>query len=408
MYKIKRFISVFIRSLQSQKKLKIQLNLIDKWLLEQKQLPSYIRKGNKLLIIRVDDIGDYLLFRNLLSLYKQSKEWNKYDITLLGNVAWKEIFDRFDSKTVDKVIWMNKASYLEDKTYRITLWEQLRDEGFEIVICPSRTRPLLIDDMCALATGAAIRLGAENNFKEKRLNDISNRFYTDLFQSNELIHEFTFNKYFAYWCTKIEFLSDRPELTINKRSQNSEPYLICFIGASSKSKKWPAKNWIKLIELIQKNYHYILKIAGGKKDLPVGNYIAEKVKIKNITGATSLSEMTDEIANASIVITQDTMAAHLAISCNTATIIIANGNNFYRFTDYSNIKTPNVKTIYPPYFKSILSSNKKHVILDFVAVSADIATIKADVVFDAFKKLLEQEKSSNNTLINNHWQAYNE
>src|ERR1700730_5016622 len=143
-----RRFSVLLRKIRSAKECR---RIFRKWMLWKEtlgQLPGPARsKRKKLLIIRPDDIGDYLLFRNQLGMYKQSPRWRDHSITLLGNAAWKDLFAMLDRETVDETIWVSKHEYLESAAYRLGLWTRLREKGFEIVIAPSRTRPLLIDDL---------------------------------------------------------------------------------------------------------------------------------------------------------------------------------------------------------------------------------------------------------------------
>ena len=47
--------------------------------------------SNTLLIIRLDAIGDYLLFRNFLSVIRASRKYKDYEITLCGNIVWKDL-----------------------------------------------------------------------------------------------------------------------------------------------------------------------------------------------------------------------------------------------------------------------------------------------------------------------------
>ncbi len=51
-----------------------------------------IPPSNSLLIVRLDAIGDYILFRNFLKVIRNSEKFNNYTITLCGNTLWKDIF----------------------------------------------------------------------------------------------------------------------------------------------------------------------------------------------------------------------------------------------------------------------------------------------------------------------------
>jgi len=83
------------------------------------------------------------------------------------------------------------------------------------------------------------------------------------------------------------------------------------------------------------------------------------------------------------VITNDTMAAHLSVSCNVPVIIIANGINAIRFSDYAAADIENVYTIYPKMFLKFLNKNNKQT---YRAVSKDIQSIQPETVFNILKK----------------------
>ncbi len=169
--------------------------------------------GKKVLIIRLDDIGDYLLFRNHFAVYKNSPRWAGHEVVLLGNGAWADLFAALDRDKADRVIWVDKGKYLQEAEYRMELWTRLRQEGFETVICPSRTRPLLLDDLCVLATGAGHRLASVNTFPDAAWNRVSDSLYTELFRGGDpLGHEFYFNGVFAQWCCGAHFEGRRPEI----------------------------------------------------------------------------------------------------------------------------------------------------------------------------------------------------
>jgi hypothetical protein len=88
------------------------------------------------------------------------------------------------------------------------------------------------------------------------------------------------------------------------------------------------------------------------------------------------------------------MAAHLSASVNRPTVIIANGVNYTRFTEYTMAGVDNVVTVYPDVF------NRKRKNTGWVsynypdAVSADIASIKASVVFDKLQTVLRLDDAS--------------
>jgi ADP-heptose:LPS heptosyltransferase len=383
-----RFISLTLRKIQSGRKEKKILNLFNSWKQQIVNLPASFPSLKKLLIIRLDDIGDYLLFRNFLGVYKASPKWKNYKITLLGNSIWKDLFEAHDINNVDDTIWVDKRQYLTNEIYRTTIWSQLRSQNFETVICPSRTRPLLLDDFCVLATDAGNKVGSVNTFIYQEWNEVSDALYSQLFLPDDILeHEFLFNKSFAEWCCNVTLNANFPYLENLNKESSTDACFICFIGASAKSKRWPVKRWSELIRLIKDNYRNKIFIAGGKADIDRANAISSLSGVESNAGKTSLNETISLIANAKAVITNDTMAAHAAAACSTPAIIIASGNNYYRFTSYNSIGSKNLVTIYPEIFLKKLQKGSDD-LLYYEAISADIATISAKKVFESLKKLL--------------------
>lgn len=386
-----RFFSVLIRKLQSAKTSKKVLQTFQQWKETQQSLPAYFCQDRKLLIIRLDDIGDYLLSRNMLPFYRHGR-WKDYEITLLGNDVWKEFFDELDYEFVDKVWWLNKKRYWESESYRMEIWTKLRREGFEAIICPSRTRPLLLDDVCMLAAGASIKIASANTFISKKWNQLSDNLYSQLYQTKEDgIHEFHFNRQFANWASNTSETIEKPEISAAASNIYSGSYILCFVGASTRSKRWPEKRWIQLIQLYKQKYTGQVIIAGGKADIESAKIICSQTGAKSIAGTVSLTDMITYVCHATAVVTNDTMSVHLAASCNTPTVIIANGNNYYRFTEYKKAGIENITTIYPEVFTRRLTNKRGKFLKHCTAVTADIGTIKAEEVFAKFVELMENK-----------------
>ena len=384
-----RSISLAVRRIQSYKKEKKFLKTFEEWKLE---IPDkhFNFLSKKLLLVRLDDIGDYVVFRNFLDAYKTSEKWKQYEITLLGNIAWKDLFESFDKDKVDKVIWIDKKNYFENTVYRKNLWKQLNEQAFETVICPSRTRPLLIDDLCSLATLANKRISSKNTFRYSQWNKVSDALYEEQFQlTEECVHEFIFNKLFTEWCCNMHLKYVR-RLLENTASITNNEYLFFFIGANSGSRRWPVVRWIELINLVSKEYNSKIFISGGKEDFDRAKEIVESVaNAESIAGLYSLHETINTIANAKIVISNNTMAAHVAVACAKPVVIITSGDNYFRFTDYGFLKDENVITLHPKIFSKYLkkySFSLNH----YEAVTSDIGTITAKEVFNAFKRLKDK------------------
>lgn len=380
MENIIRKIALFLRQRSEQKNEFALLRQYEEWRLLLQQLPQDIEREKKLAIVRLDDIGDYLLFRNFLLGYKQSERFKDYAVTLIGNLVWKPIFDAFDSETVHSTIWLDKHQYLSNAGYRMNFWQQICAEHFDTIICPSRTRPLLLDDLIVLASGAKTKIACCNSYETVLWNEVSDRNYDQLFSANGMQHEFFFNKDFSSFVVGRDMQLEAPFLP-STASEIDPKQIICFIGASAKSKTWPLKNWIELVQLLQKNGYEPL-LSGGKNESLIAEKIVSATQVKSIVGQTNLVETIKAIASSIAVISGDTMAAHAAVSLNKPSVILANGVNAQRFVAYEEAGFDKVKTVYTQQY--LRSKKDKH----YRAVTKDMETIRPMQIFNVLKEIL--------------------
>lgn len=405
-----RQLSLLLRRRRAVKERSDTLRAFDQWRELQAQLDPPTPPRRKLLLIRLDDIGDYLLFRNQLAMYKQSQRWAEFDVTLLGNSTWRPIFEALDGGTVDDTLWVDKARYLSNAAYRMRIWAQLRQGGFEIVIAPSRTRPLLLDDLCRLAAAPVLSIGSVNTYVHSLWNERSDALYQQLFKPDDLrVHEFHFNAQFALWCTGNRYTGSRPTIVQAPEPDGSHggpkavSAIVCFIGANTRSRRWPARRWIEFINSYGDGNTGSVILAGNTRaEQEMARIIQAATGATSIVGKVSLEELLRTTGEAKAVVSNDSMGAHLGVSCGRPTIIIANGVNYERFTDYDRAGIDGVTTLYPSIFirKRQRQPEASHTYSD--ALTADIATIRARQVLSGLQALLttsEARDSSRKTEI---------
>jgi ADP-heptose:LPS heptosyltransferase len=390
MQSMARRISLFGRKADSDKDRRRVLRIFDEWMAAQKELPPVQHREKTLLLIRLDDIGDYLVFRNQLEAYKASARWRSHRITLLGNESWRDLFTTLDRAAVDEVIWVNKDRYLEDAPYRTAIWKQLRAGGYETVIATSCVRPLLLDDFSMLAAAPLHSFGSVNTNIHESWNLLSDRLYTSLFKpSRELIHEFDFNAEFTAWVCGNRFPGTRPRIELQSPPLKQGAYTICFVGASIRSKRWPARRWLQFIALHRRHLSGRIVIAAGSSaaEVKMVQRIQQRTGVESIAGKLSLPQVLQWVAGAQAVVTNDTMAAHMGVSLSRPTVIIANGLNYMRFSEYSHAGVTKVTAVYSELFnrKRKRFGDGPHPYHE--TVTGDIVSIRAAAVIDALKEL---------------------
>jgi ADP-heptose:LPS heptosyltransferase len=390
MQSMMRQVSLIGRKADSTKDRRRVMRAFDEWITVQKDLSAVRRRDRTLLLIRLDEIGDYLVFRNQLAAYKASARWKSYRITLLGNERWRELFTELDQPTVDDMIWVNKDRYLENAPYRMAIWKQLRAGGFETVVAPSCMRPLLLDDLCMLAAAPLHSFASVNINVHECWNQLSDRLYTSLFTpSRSLMHEFDFNAEFSTWVSGNRYPGNRPCIEMRPAALGQGAYTICFIGASIRSKRWPTKRWLEFIALHRRHFSGRIVLAGGPStvELKMADEIQQRTGAESVVGKLTLLELLHWIAGAQAVVTNDTMAAHMSVSLNRPTVIIANGINYMRFSEYSHAGITQVAAVYSKLFNRRRKRLGDRPYAYHEAVTGDIVSIRAATVIEALKDL---------------------
>ena len=324
-------------------------------LLDKHYARSNEPENERLAIIKLDEIGDYILFRNFLEFVRHSKKFENYFITLIGNIVWKEIAEHFDNNFIDEFIWIDKNKLARSFDYRKNTLRIIHDMNFKVIINPLSSRNFLLDDSIIKASCSKERIGyfSDNSSSPGILNKIGNKYYTSLFKLPENIHfEFDRNKFFfeSFLEEKIPF--KRP--FINHKELTPLPvfnkYVAIFPGASKKHKRWPAEKFARVIDYIKKDFKLEIMILGGINDIEIAKnimHISNHSKILDLTGKTNLIDLINYIRNAELLISNDTSAAHIGAAADVNTIIIADGSRFGRFIPYPQEQS-NVKTIFPP------------------------------------------------------------
>ncbi len=322
---------------------------VKNWLSSLPEL-SVCKPGNQhLLIIRPDDIGDYILFRPALERIRKHPAYKGWKITVLGNQVWKELALELDGDFADNWIWLNKKPWFEDAGYRNTFLDKLENESPSVVWIPARTRHFFLEDSLASAFSGIPVFTSGHDFchyptvEEKRF--VEKLRYQILHVSPKNIHELEFNR-----STTDLFLGEKnrdsvestesaflPDGTAFQMELPAESYLIFFPGASAGSKRWPPSHFAALADLLQPSGIRII-LAGAPSDKEFAQTIISETRfpetILNLTGKTSLPQLLFLIKNARLLVSNDTSAAHMAAMFQTPLVALCNGNKFGRFFPY--------------------------------------------------------------------------
>ncbi|SDR95051.1 ADP-heptose:LPS heptosyltransferase [Mucilaginibacter mallensis] len=295
------------------------------------------RSGKKrLLILKTDAIGDYILFRNFIEIVKLSDEYKNYEIDLLGNPLWRDIVLSYDAPFVTELMFTRIYDLYEAPLKTFKLGWQLFKRNYAVVLQPSSNRLLITDGLAALTAAKQI-IGYEGNTEsiQQRYKTKSDKFYTQrLLLPAAVYFEFDRSKFFFEAVLKQKLDINGPLI---KTKQTERKGIIIFPGAGIIKRGWEPEKFLELIKLIKQQTNQPVYIAGGPAEAAVAEYLTNALpqgEVINLTGKTTLPQLVELIGSAALVVSNETSAIHIAAAAQTPAICILGGGHFGRFAPY--------------------------------------------------------------------------
>lgn len=321
----------------------------------------------KALIIRVDEIGDYILWRKFIAPILNSKKLENHEVHFVGNKSWKSLFELEFKGVFHKIIWLDKNKFKKNMLYRFSFLKKIAKKNYSIVINPTYSRAKRVDDSIVKAAGTSSNYGFVRN-NENYLpyeQNFDKRLYQHLFEiKNKFSFEFNKNKDFTEWfCEKslneasINF--DHTLLPSPEIKKNTNNYFIVFPGSRSSARIWSTENFIEVSNYLYAKYQLTAIVCGGNGDIAYANNFINNYThpFIDLTGKTSLPELLAIIKNATCLLSVDTGSIHLAASVGCLALGVFNGSQYGRFSPYPTHISSHIISFYP---KEVLDDINKN------------------------------------------------
>ena len=320
---------------------------------------------NRLLLVKTDEIGDYVLLRNLLPLFRREGPYKDYHIIFVGNSVFRQIYDLYDSKTADEVIWLDKKRFARDPFYRFRFLLRIRQTRASVAISLVHSRILRKDDVIMAVAPAPVRIAMRHNSRligryERWLTPA--RTYTILEDGgDENIFDGIRNARF------VEKLLQLPRqvvsTAIEPRADLAPPglpqaYFVVFPGSGVPVKKWPAANFAAVAEHLAGKYNLSAVVCGSATDAADA---AEFLRLYrghaiDLTARTTLPQLLSVLHRATCLISVDTGSVHLAAAVGCPVFALYSGLHYGRFAPYPAEIAPEFYPVYPDGIDAIINS----------------------------------------------------
>ena len=307
------------------------------WLLDY--LPTFAQRKEGVLLLRLDMIGDFVLWLDAARAYRQLYPNQK--ITLAVNSTCAEL-----AKTLphwDEVISIHVQRLRTDLMYRLRTLIKLRVRHFAVAIQPTFSREF-VGDLTLRSTCAAERIGyagdASNILSTQKTN--TDRWYSKLIANHpDCKMELSTNAHFVRTLGALDFLSQTPviarTLLLSAKHQFNRRYIVIAPSASWQPRAWPIAHFAALIQQLSSQFDVDFVLCGGKEDQALCEELLQKVNSSNLidlAGQTNLLELVEIIRGAVLVVSNESSPVHIAAATATPSVCLLGGGHFGRFMPY--------------------------------------------------------------------------
>ncbi len=310
------------------------------------------RGRHGVLVVRMDGIGDMVLFRRALDSYAEVFGVDKSEITVLGCTSWESIAPQVFAGY--RIVAINEHAFHRHLIYRFKVGLMVRRLAPRITVNDAYFRRALMADSLVWMSAApetysslpyiSGRTRAEYTYF---LSQVTKVIDTGMYPTHEIDRHFRFLSAMAG--RTIEPAA--PDISWpRQRSAKIPPnvsYAVLNPGSNEPGRRWPFASYIAIAERLMERGLAVVLI-GSSRQIPGGlNVLKTKEGFIDLVGETSLPELMGILSGAALVVTNDTGPAHLAIAVGAPTIVIVGGGHFGSFVPYpEHIRPPHAHFVF--------------------------------------------------------------
>ncbi len=310
--------------------------------LAARRWPAF-RPRRGLLVIRMDGIGDMVLFRASLDHYAEAFGVAPDDITVLGCDSWSSIATELFAGY--RVVTINEHAYARRLWYRFKINLMVRRIGAAITVSDAYFRRALMADSLAWVANAPRTVVSLPYINEPTrteftyyLSQVDEIIDTGPYPTHEIVRHFRF----LSRITRREITPTRPRLTWPDRPSPlapATPYAVLNPGSNEYGRRWPLAHYVTLAGWLRGRGLAVVFV--GKAEEKAGSTVLDAEDgVIDLTDRTSVPEMLDLMNGAALVVSNDTGPAHIAIGLGAPTVVIVGGGHFGCFVPYPDDLNP--------------------------------------------------------------------
>ncbi|MBN2590858.1 MAG: glycosyltransferase [Sedimentisphaerales bacterium] len=309
-----------------------------------------IQPKQKILIVRPDAIGDYIIFSSSLKYFKKLYPDARIHILVQKRIA--ELAR--PCPYIDEVItFESREKIINDSEYAGQIIRRLQEYKFDIAINPVYSRDKVGEFLTLNSSARELiaSIGDDTNISmEQRLKN--NSYYTKIIPAENIVMlETKRNEEFMRGLGAVINEPLMPKIWIEKEDEDFIKELISKLGvdiekamiicpfAQFRQKEWSISSWTELISCYN---NFPIIICGAEKDKESADRLknaAGHPNIYNLCGKITLRQLAALLQRSRICVTVDSAPAHIAAAVNCPHVVLLGGGHYGRFLPYSPLTT---------------------------------------------------------------------
>ena len=296
-----------------------------------------VKRG--VLVVRMDGIGDMVMFRRALDHYPTVLGVDKSDITVLGCNSWKGLADQVFAGF--KVVAIDEHAYEKNWLYRLKISLWVRRQGFKTAICDMFMRKVMTADSLVWHSRAQDRIVCTPFITERTkaeygwyLDRATRVIDTGAYPTHEGLRHFTFlsrlgGRQIPAEIPTIAWRDQAPPLA------DGPAYVVMNFGSNELGRRWPFDNFLTVArQCLDAGLRVVFVGAAQEAFAKPAIAALDHPNVIDTIAHLKLGQLVDVLKHAACVLSNDTGPGHLALGLGTPTVLLVGGGHFGSFVPY--------------------------------------------------------------------------
>lgn len=298
-------------------------------------LPTW-QAVRRILVIRLDNIGDLVLLSPALRTLKENLP--QAELTLMASGAGPQVTPLLpwvDHLLVERVVWQSLGGFAEDAAAtQHALVQRLQAQSFDaaIIFTSFSQSPYPAAFICYLA-GIPIRLGQSKEFGGelltqwvKPLPDETHQAERNLYLLESAGFTVRNRQLKLHIPGAAQFGAD--QLLEGVGIKIGEPFIALAPGASCAARRYDPLRFAEVAARLYAAANFPIVLIGSPREQELVRPLLARPGVRSLVGCTSLPEMAAIVQRARLLLGNDSGPMHIADACRTPMVILYSGTEY--------------------------------------------------------------------------------